>query len=106
MRKWGVAAKSVPSSNIQITVAFPNTLNDASCDGEPRWDVTYSMISDDPMNQMTGVASSCYSDVRPSTKDPENLPYSTNSYMYTCRGGASGGSLAACPQRHILILCS
>ena len=66
--KWGIPPKSVPTSSIQITMAFVNApstcTGNACCTGEARWDVTYSMISTDPLRQMTSTGSDCYADVR------------------------------------------
>ena len=97
VRKWGIKPKSVPSSSIQVTVAFPNTAVATQCDGEPRWDVTFSMNGDgDPMlmNQAAGggadsdISSTCYADVRLNERvgDPQTNAYDTNSYTYECRG--------------------
>ena len=34
-------------------MAFPNSAVATQCDGEPRWDVTFSMLGDgDPFNQV------------------------------------------------------
>ena len=52
VRKFGIPPKSVPTSNIQVTMSFPNTAVATQCDGEPRWDVTFSTLGDgDPFRQ-------------------------------------------------------
>ena len=93
VRKWGIEPKSVPSSDIQVTVAFPNTAVATQCDGEPRWDVTFSMNGDgDPMmmNQEAAGAgnnSTCYANVHLNERagDPQTNAYDTYSYTYACR---------------------